>query len=231
MPMKQDAVYDLLLSNFVSGRYRFGQSILVKEVVAATGASKQPIMSALRQLQAEGFVRITAQVGCHVVAPEAAEMGDFFLMFSRMEATMAELAAQRGREGDASRLGLINAQIRRLPRCDAASGERYRLLNREFHGVLHAMSRSSRLHEQLCSSWAMSDFLISQADEFSRHISQAAEEHDEVVEAVRLRNGPAARRAMEAHILEFRMTVLDALASRELGSEIDDRMTQGGRSR
>ena len=87
------------------------------------------------------------------------------------------------------------------------------------------------VHEQLRSSWAMSDFLISQADEFSRHISQAAEEHDEVVEAVRLRNGPAARRAMEAHILEFRMKVLDALASRERGSEIEDRMKQGGRSR
>jgi DNA-binding GntR family transcriptional regulator len=211
---KQDAVYDLLLSNLVSGSYRFGQSILVKEVAVATGASKQPIMSALRQLQAEGFVRITAQVGCHVVAPEAAEMGDFFLMFSRMEATMAELAAQRGGESEADRLGLINAQIRRLPRRDASSGERYRLLNREFHGVLHAMSRSSRLHEQLRSSWAMSDFLISQADEFSRHISQAADEHDEIVDAVRLRNGPAARRAMEAHILEFRMKVLDALVSR-----------------
>jgi len=76
----------------------------------------------------------------------------------------------------------------------------------------------------------MSDFLISQADEFSRHISEAADEHDQVVDAVRLRDGPAARRAMEAHILEFRMKVLDALSSRERSSEINDRMTQEGRS-
>jgi DNA-binding GntR family transcriptional regulator len=221
MAMKQDAVYDLLLGSLVNGTYRFGQSILVKEVVAATGASKQPIMSALRQLQAEGFVRITAQVGCHVVSPAAAEMGDFFLMFSRMEATMAELAAQRAGAGEADRLELINAQIRRLPRRDPASGERYRLLNREFHGALHAMSRSSRLHEQLRSSWAMSDFLISQANEFSRHISEAADEHDDVVKAVRRRDGPAARRAMEAHILEFRMKVLVALEGRDPSTQGD----------
>lgn len=215
MATKQDAVYDLLLGKLVSGRYRFGQSILVKEVAAQTGASKHPIMSALRRLQAEGFLRITAQVGCQVVSPRAAEMGDFFLMFSRMEATMAELAAQRGQEGEADRLAQINAQIRKLPRREAGSGERYRLLNREFHAALHAISRSPRLHEQLLSSWAMSDFLICQADEFSRHISDAADEHDEIVEAVRRRNGPAARRAMEAHILEFRMRVLEELETRE----------------
>jgi len=208
---KQDAVYDLLLGKLVSGQYRFGQAILVKELAAETGASKHPIMSALRQLQAEGFVQIRAQVGCEVVAPRAMEMGDFFLMFSRMEATMAELAAQRGAPNEVDRLAAINAQISRLPRRDAASGERYRLLNREFHGVLHMMSRSSRLHEQLRSSWAMSDFLISQADEFSRHISAAADEHEEIIDAVRRRNGPAARRAMEAHILEFRMKVLEEL--------------------
>ena len=219
MVTKQEAVYELLLGQLVTGRYRFGQPILVKEVAAATGASKHPIMSAVKQLQAEGFVRITAQVGCQVVSPTAAEMGDFFLIFSRMEATMAELAAQRGSEREAGRLARINAEIRKLPRRDATSGERYRLLNRDFHSALHAMSRSPRLHDQIRSSWAMSDFLISQADEFSRHISAAADEHDEIVQAVRRRNGPAARRAMETHILEIRMKVLDELETRERRNE------------
>jgi DNA-binding GntR family transcriptional regulator len=218
---KQDAVYDFLLGKLVSGRYRFGQAILVKEVAGETGASKHPIMSALRELQAEGFVHIRAQVGCEVVAPRAIEMGDFFLMFSRMEATMAELAAQRGAPGEVDRLAAINAQIGRLPRRDVASGERYRLLNREFHGALHAMSRSPRLHAQLRSSWAMSDFLISQADQFSRQISAAADEHEEIIDAVRRRNGPAARRAMEAHILEFRMKVLEELEAAPATSPLE----------
>lgn len=219
MATKQDEVYELLLGELVSGRYGFGESILVKEIAAATGASKHPIMSALQRLQAEGFVRITAQVGCQVVSPRSAEMGDFFLMFSRMEATMAELAAQRGSEDEIVRLSLINERIRRLPRRDAGSGERYRVLNREFHSALHAMSRSPRLHEQLRTSWAMSDFLISQADEFSRHISAASDEHEEIIEAVRRRNGPGSRRAMEAHILEFRLKVLEELETRERGIE------------
>ena len=45
----------------------------------------------------------------------------------------------------------------------------------------------------------------------SRHISAAADEHEQIIDAVRRRNGPAARRAMEAHILEFRMKVLEEL--------------------
>lgn len=220
MTTKQRDVYELLLGELVGGRYRFGEAVLVKEVAAATGASKHPIMSALQRLQAEGFVRITAQVGCQVVSPRSAEIGDFFLMFSRMEATMAELAAQRGSEDEITRLSIINEQIRRLPRRDGRSGERYRVLNREFHAALHAMSRSPRLHEQLRLSWAMSDFLISQADEFSRHISAAADEHEEIIESVRRRDGPRARRAMEAHILEFRLKVLEELDVR--GPELEE---------
>jgi DNA-binding GntR family transcriptional regulator len=210
---KQVVVYDLLLGRLASGKYAFGDALHVKEIAAETGASKYPIMSALRRLEAEGFVRIVAQVGCQVVSPSADEMGDFFLMFSRMEGTMAELAAQRGTAAEIDKLAAINAQIRRLPRREAESAERYRLLNREFHGVLHSMSRSRRLHEELRTSWAMSDFLINQANEFSRHISAAADEHDEVVSAFRRRNGTAARRAMEVHILEFRLKVLDALSA------------------
>lgn len=213
MKEKQAALYDLLLGRLASGKYGFGDALHVKEIAAETGASKYPIMSALRRLEAEGFVRIVAQVGCQVVSRGAEEMGDFFLMFSRMEGTMAELAAQRGTGAEVDKLAGINAQIRRLPRREAASAERYRLLNREFHGLLHSMSRSPRLHEQLRTSWAMSDFLINQANEFSRHISAAADEHDEIICALRRRDGPAARRAMEGHILEFRLKVLEALGA------------------
>lgn len=215
---KQDSVYDILLERFVSGRYRFGDTILVKQVAQETGASKHPIMSALKDLRAEGFVVITAQVGCQVVSPSAREIGDFFVMFSRMEGAMAEFAAERRQLADIDRLNLINAQIAKLPRRAAASGERYRVLNREFHATLHGIGQSPALHERLRASWAMSDFLISQSDEFSRHLSEAAAEHDDVIRAIAKGSASTARVAMERHILAFRLRVVERLAVRERDS-------------
>lgn len=205
---KQDSVYDILLERFVSGRYRFGEALVVKEIADETGASKYPIMSALKQLRAQGFVVITAQVGCQVVSPDREEVADFFVMFSRMEGVMAEFAAGRRLPAEVDRLASINAQIAKLPRRDAASGERYRVLNREFHAAIHLMGRSPALHERLRASWAMSDFLIGQSNEFSRHLREAAAEHDAIIRGIRNGATAKARMAMENHILEFRLKVI-----------------------
>ena len=206
-------MYDALLERFVNGDYRFGQALLVKDIAAETGASKHPIMSALKELRAQGFVLITAQVGCQVVSPGPDAIADFFVMFSRMEGVMAEFAARRRLPEEIDRLERINAQVARLPRRDAASGERYRVLNRDFHGTIHQMGRSPALHERLRTGWAMSDFLISQSNEFNRRLNQAAAEHDEIIRAIADGAAARARAAMEGHILGFRLRVIENLAA------------------
>lgn len=208
---KQDAVYADLLAGLVSGRYRLGEQLQVRAIAERTGASKHPIMSALRELRAQGFVRIVPQVGCEVVAPSPAEIADFFVMFSRMEGVMAELAAQRREPADVVALRQINDRIAKLRRRDADSGEQYRLLNREFHGAVHRTGRSPALHERLTANWAMSDFLISQSGEFKRRLGVAAAEHDDVIDAIAAGATAKARAAMEAHILGFRLKVVEGL--------------------
>ena len=43
------------------------------------------------------------------------------------------------------------------------------------------MGRSPALHERLVTHWAMSDFLISQSNEFARHLNEATAEHDKII--------------------------------------------------
>ncbi|MEQ8936893.1 MAG: GntR family transcriptional regulator, partial [Amphiplicatus sp.] len=66
---KSSEIYDLVVERLVNAGYAFGDRLLVKELSAETGASRQPIMSALNRLSAEGFVRIVPQVGCEVINP------------------------------------------------------------------------------------------------------------------------------------------------------------------
>lgn len=205
---KQDTVYQTLLEDFARGRFEFGQPLLVREIAAGTGASKQPIMAALKQLETDGFVHITAQVGCQVVSPDTQAIADFFVMFSRMEGVMAEFAATRHTDTELLQLEAINVQIGKLPIRHSGSGERYRSLNREFHTVIHRMARSPALHAQLVTCWALSDFYIARHTPFVRHLREAANEHNSIIAALKTRKPPRARQAMEEHILSFRLKVI-----------------------
>ena len=62
-PSKQNEIYDVLVQRLVAARYSFGERILVRELGTEFGVSRQPVMTALNWLAADGFVRIIPQVG------------------------------------------------------------------------------------------------------------------------------------------------------------------------
>ena len=49
---KKETVHDTLLERIVNGDYRMGEKILIKRLIEETGASRQPVMSALSDLRA-----------------------------------------------------------------------------------------------------------------------------------------------------------------------------------
>ena len=197
---KKETVHDTLLERIVNGDYRMGEKILIKRLIEETGASRQPVMSALSDLRAEGLVSITAQVGCEVVSPNARQTGDFYLMFGRLEGLLAELAAQRAAPTEVIELREINDQIRRLPVSKPSSAKAYPLLNREFHARLHSMAESPSIADRQMYNFAMADFLISQTCGFAVHLRDAVREHDAIIESIARGNGAQSRLLTERHI-------------------------------
>ena len=92
---KAGRIYEALEKDLLTGRYKFGADISAPELAKRLGVSRQPVMAALSQLRAAGYVTITPQVGCRVVTPTTEEISDFFRLFGAMEGVMARLAAER----------------------------------------------------------------------------------------------------------------------------------------
>lgn len=205
---KKFIVYDEILDRLISMRYRFGERILVKEVGAETGASRQPIMAALNALSADGFVKIIPQVGCEVVSPTPRDIADFYLMFARTEGVLAELAAERRTPAQLRGLKDLNQLIRRDLGDSGGSG--YRELNQSFHKLFHQMAASPLLDAKQSSIFAMSDFFIMQTVGFTPHVDEATNEHDAIIAAIEQGDGKAARATAEQHIDEVARTVLSA---------------------
>jgi DNA-binding GntR family transcriptional regulator len=209
---KRDQVLDLLFNSLLHRQYRFGQKILVKEISAETGISRQPIMTALNTMKSMGFVTIIPQVGCEVISPTARDVGDFYRMFARMEGLLAEFAAERRSEKDVAKLKLINGRISDLGPQSADADDEYRLLNLDFHDLIHEAAAAQMPHERQQGNFTMSDFFIAQSSGFTADLPARAREHEALIDAIARKKPEYARLEAERHIMNVGDEVVKALS-------------------
>ena len=207
---KSNEVYELVVDRLVRAHYAFGDRLLVKELGAETGASRQPIMSALNRLSAEGFVHIVPQVGCEIINPTPDEIGDFFKLFQRLEGLLGELAAKRRTGDDLIELKLAHQRLSMMEQSSEASPDRYLKLNQAFHRQLHLMAHSPILARKQKNNFNMIDFFIGQSVGFGHLMSAGAtlDEHEQIVDAIERQDSDRARQESEDHITAIAESVL-----------------------
>jgi DNA-binding GntR family transcriptional regulator len=199
-------VLDELRARLLTGRYPVGARISIEEVKAEFGVSKQPVMDAMRRLEATGIVQIVPQSGCRVASYSGQEIRDFFNLFGRFEGEIAAAAATR--RSDAQLVELDNAwqRIADLERLDDPEerAREYRLRNRDYHLVLHQMSHSRVMAQLSGRMWDLSDFLVTTVGGIQRlsdSVHDRNHDHDIIRIAIRSRLPDVARAAMESHII------------------------------
>ena len=155
-------IYNLVREQLLEGAYQAGDRLQIEMLKAEYGVSKQPIMDALRRLASDGLIEIIPQVGCRVPVHEPEDIAAFFAIFGGTEGAVAGVAAQRCTAEQLSSLAVVNADILRLAAdpSPAARAHRYRILNRQFHGIVHAMAHSPVVAEISRRMWDMSDLII-----------------------------------------------------------------------
>ena len=208
---KSNEVYNFIVDRLVNAHYGFGDRMLVKELSAETGASRQPIMSALNRLSVEGFVSIVPQVGCEVISPSRDEIADFFQLFQLIEGLLAELAANRRTDEDIERLQTAQRRINVLSESKNPSVREYVRLNRDFHRALHLMAHSPLLDRKQRNNFNMADFFISHSVGFSAIMTEAIREHDRIIDAVIKQDSNRARLEAESHFASIASSVLSSL--------------------
>lgn len=190
----------------MEGVYKSGDRLSVGAIGQELRVSKQPVMESLRRLSTEGFVTITPQVGCSVTRYGWAELEDFFRLFAAGEGAATAMATERRTEEELERLRAVSARIGELrgdPSPDARA-RGYRVLNREFHSLIHGMSRTAIVEALGSSFFDRSDFFINGValvSPFADALDARHADHEAIVAALEPGDAEAARRAAEAHIL------------------------------
>jgi DNA-binding GntR family transcriptional regulator len=199
-------VYDELKAHLLEGHYAAGERLSVEGMRKEFGVSKQPVMEAMRRLSSDGLVTITPQVGCEVSRYSSQEVADFFRMFGGFEATIADVAAERRTEQQLQELQDVHRRIGELRTLRDADerAHSYLVLNRLFHGLIHAMARSRIMAETSERMWDLSDFFINTAAGTFRMdagLDVRHADHERILTALAAGDGPTARSEMAQHIL------------------------------
>ncbi len=198
-------VYELLKARLVSGEFAPESWIRVETLKGEYGVSKQPIMDALRMLNADGLVEIIPQVGCQVASYTSVEIADFFSMFGGIEGSIAAAAAVRATPAQLDDLRAISNQISNLrTKNDSANlTADYLSLNRRFHALIYSMANSRIMTELSQRMHDLSDFLINTSGEHNAlgsALNDRHDDHERIIEALAAGDAERARAITSEHI-------------------------------
>ena len=229
-----DQAYQYIRQRILDGSYPPGRRLQTLVLAAEVGLSRSPIRDALNKLEGEGLVEIRPRLGASVRSFNALEFKEVSELRLALESFAAELAARNRSAEDVAEIqdtvekmaSLVSA-LDREPRSDELLQElvsediRFHLAILKAAGNkliraeilrLHLLNRVVRMN---MDKWANSTN-APKPDPENRH-SGVLEVHRRIFEAIKSRDGEAARQAMHEHIGDIIERSVLAMARMERG--------------
>jgi len=190
-----ERVRDWLRTAISEGRWEPGTRLVQTEIALSLKVSVTPVREAMRDLQAEGLLRLDPRRGATITRVALAEVQDIRRMCELLEPLCGRLMAERITSDELDRAEEMQREM------EATTDlQRYFQLNRAFHLFLQEAARSPRLSSTLMSlrDSSVGFVAVSFSQKPERH-AQGLEEHRQLLRACRDRDGDAAARLSWQH--------------------------------
>lgn len=205
-----ERVREALRSSVVDGTLPSNFRLRQFDIAETLGVSVTPVREALRDLAAEGLVRMDAHRGAVVAQMSLDDFIEIRLLMESLERVWASLVVRRITDEELEQAAALQEEM-------AAHPDRYLEINPAFHDLLTDAARAPRLAAMLASLRGNSQAVVRRAiGHDPDRVPHAIEEHWELLEAVRARDADAAAAAMLDH---FRPTwdLVEGIMRREDG--------------
>ncbi|WP_326821054.1 GntR family transcriptional regulator [Streptosporangium sp. NBC_01756] len=199
-------VIDDVRSLILGGRYAPGDRLGEVELAEALSVSRTPVREALRRLQAEGLVEITANKGARVMEYPRGDLETIFELRARIEGLAARQAATIATAEHAEALHEVALAIRE--HAERGDSDAVYRLNAEFHQSLVGIGGSAVLAQSI-SSLVHSPVLLRTYGSFDEEaMHRSVNHHIEIVAAIRAGDPEWAEAVMRAHLFSARASLL-----------------------
>ena len=187
--------YELLIEAIDKGTYPPGARLVEAELADRFHVSRTPIREALQKLETQHFL-IRDGRSLIVSKLNHSEVRELFEVRAELEGLAANLAAQHAAEEEI----LVLQQMIDADRNLINEPDRLVQTNRRFHHQLHLASHNGFLINQLNDVHRRMALLVSSSLEVEGRATQALDEHQTIVDALKSRDGDAARKAIKLHL-------------------------------
>lgn len=208
-----EAAYETIRRAILRCELAPGQHISEAQLAASFGFGRAAVRAALTRLSHERLVQAIPRRGYAVAPITFQHIRDLFGIRLVIEPAAAQLAAGRANEQTIADLEQLNQVCRHLPGQDDAPA--LREANKRFHVAVAQASGNARLQQMVEVVLDELDrvlYLPQLANVWDR-IDASYQEHQRVIEGLRIRDGEEARRAVHDHIVPNQHFVIDGLIS------------------
>jgi len=193
-----DQVADRIRDMIVEGALPPGSRIDETSLIEQLGVSRTPFREALRTLAAEGLLVMRPSRGSIVRELTADDVFQMLEVLAHLERLAGSLAADRATDTDIA--GLVALHDRMLGRHAAGDRLGYFKLNQTFHARLTALSGNETLQEMHGVLQGRLKRVRYAGNRTSDYWAETVAEHDEMVAALRDRDGARLGDAMARHL-------------------------------
>ncbi len=190
-----ERVRDWMRSAIADGTLKPGSRIVQTEIASMLGVSPTPVREAMRDLAAEGLIKLNARRVATVTSIDVDELREIRILRETLEGLAARLCAERITEEELA----VAERMQDTMEQDPDLGK-YVELNRAFHLYLYEAARSPRLTQMLLSLRAATPGVLSVV--FTRSTERrldGLDEHRRFLRACRERDVATAEKIFRTH--------------------------------
>ena len=209
-----ERAYIAIREGIARGAYKAGDHLTANDLAAAIGMSRTPVREAMRRLHAEGLIQFIPNRGAFVSRLDEAEVEKIYRLRVLLEGHAAEAAAMNATAEQTEELSALAEHIHALVWGDSAPDlEKVSELNNQFHKLIVQAADSSRLETALAAIIEMPLVLRTFQRYDLEELRRSAQQHLDLVTAIRVRDPQWALSVMTGHILSAQHALLRSTIS------------------
>lgn len=186
----REALRTSVIEGILPPSFRLRQS----DIATSLGVSVTPVREALRDLAAEGLIRMDAHRGAIVRSIDLAEFIEIRLLLDALWPVCVRLATERITDDEIATMAALQVKMEKHPKD-------YVSLNAEFHEIISQAARAPRVQAMLDSLRVATNQVLRTAlgTAAPNRLHEGIEEHRGILDALRRRDADAMIAATMAH--------------------------------
>jgi DNA-binding GntR family transcriptional regulator len=211
----RDMVATELRRQILDGTLQQGERLIEDRLAEQLGVSRNPIREALRMLEAEGFLDVTARRGCFVATLSAGQADDLFAVRLAVEPLGARLAARDvgdPRNASGARIARMREILAEVEAGhDGQALDALSELHTELHSLIFEMTGNSYLIAIAIPMVKRGQWLLRQNAPLGAPAAWA--QHHELIAAIQAGDPDLAEAVARHHVLRVRGEMRAVLAA------------------